>query len=373
LMALREMIDRRWGMVCLLLGAAIAFHPIVGGWSALVCATLWLFYGRHEQSFTSMLPGILAGSILALIGIAPALSLTWSEPADIVAEANRIYVFERLPHHLAILTLPETEVVSRLLRHAALLVALWAVVRASRREIQFRPIVRFAWGAVLIACIGLVIEVTLLNQPLIAAKFLRYYWFRLTDFAAPMAVALLVTSIISIGLLHRRRWASPLLLFALAFTGWYLEELCRARVQKPVPPADAKVTFYPAWVEVCEWIAAHTPSDALFLTPRLNQSFKWRTGRPEVVNRKDIPQDARGIIEWYNRLKDIYYIKVGGIEQPLDSIGVRGTESVLDLANKYGASYILMDRGQLLSLPIAFRNEEYVVYRIENPRADKSR
>src|SRR3954452_3383996 len=56
LMALRDMIDRRWGMVCLLLGASIAFHTIVGGWRSLVCATIWLIYGRHDQSFRSTLP-----------------------------------------------------------------------------------------------------------------------------------------------------------------------------------------------------------------------------------------------------------------------------------------------------------------------------
>ena len=39
-------------------------------------------------------------------------------------------------------------------------------------------------------------------------------------------------------------------------------------------------------------IRPNTPPDAPFITPRLNVSFKWRTGRPEVVNRKDIPQDA---------------------------------------------------------------------------------
>ena len=379
LMALRDMVDRRWGMVCFLLGASIAFHPIVGGWSALICAILWLFYGRREQLFASMLPGIIAGSLLAVVGIAPALSLTWHEPADIVAEANRIYVFERLPHHLAILSLPGDEVASRLLRHAAVLAALWAFGRAARDETQFRPIVRFAWGAVIIACFGMAIELTFSNQPLIAAKLLRYYWFRLTDFAAPMAVALLATSTIFIGLQRQRRWAAPLLLVTLLFTGWYLEEACRPRAtsllqhEAPIPPADTKVTFYPDWVDVCDWIAANTPSDALFLTPRLNQSFKWRTGRPEVVNRKDIPQDARGIIEWYTRLKDIYYTTEGGIEQPLDSIGVRGTESVRELAQKYGATYVLMDRGQLLALPVVFRNDEYIVYKIEHRKTDNSR
>lgn len=379
LMALRELTDRRWSLVCLLLGAAIAFHPIVGGWAALVCATLWLIGGRHEQSVLTMLPGISAGSLLAIVGIAPALSLTWHEPADIVAEANRIYVFERLPHHLAILSLPSDEVASRLIRHTAVLVALCLLGIALRRETQFRSIVRFAWGAAIIACIGLAIELSFLNQPLTAAKFLRYYWFRLTDFAVPMAVALLVTSAISIGLQPRRRWAAPFLLVTLLFTGWYLEEACRPRIanlllgETPIPPADAKLTVYPAWVDVCDWVAAKTPPDALFLTPRLNQSFKWRTGRPEVVSRKDIPQDARGIVKWYGRLKDIYYTEVGGIEQPLDSIGILGTDRVRELAKKYHASYVLMDRGQLLSLPLAFWNEEYVVYRIENPSAGKGR
>lgn len=373
LMALREIIDRRWGLVCLLLGAAIAFHPIVGGWSALVCAVMWLTYGRREQSFLSMLPGILAGTLLAIVGIAPALPLTWHEPADIVAEANRIYVFERLPHHLSILSLPSAEIASRLIRHAVLLIALFIFGRARRRDAKFRPIVQFAWGAVLIACVGLAIELAFINQPLTAAKFLRYYWWRLTDFAAPLAVALLTTSAIFFGLQQKRRWAVPLLLTALIFTGWYLEEACRARIDNPIPPADAKVTGYEAWVDVCDWIAANTPPEALFLTPRLNLSFKWRTGRPEVVNRKDIPQDARGIVEWYRRLKDIYYTEFGGIEQPLDSIGVLGTDSVRELATKYHVAYVLMDRGQLLSLPIAFWNEEYVVYRIEYRKAGNRR
>jgi hypothetical protein len=120
-------------------------------------------------------------------------------------------------------------------------------------------------------------------------------------------------------------------------------------------------------------IAANTPPDALFLTPRLNQSFKWRTGRPEVVNRKDIPQDANGIVEWYRRLKEIYYTETGGIEQPLDSIGVLGSDRVRELAAKYHARYVLMDRGQLLSLPVAFKNEEYIVYRIEDRGTSQGR
>jgi hypothetical protein len=131
------------------------------------------------------------------------------------------------------------------------------------------------------------------------------------------------------------------------------------------PPADEMVRDFDAWVEACRWVAENTPPDAMFLTPRLNHTFKWRAGRPEIANRKDVPQDAPSIIEWHRRIKNIYYTEIAGIEEPLDSIGILGTERVRELALKYGADYVLMDRGQLLSLPIAFWNEEYVVYRID--------
>jgi hypothetical protein len=379
LAALREMIDRRWNMVCIFLGAAMAFHPIVGGWSALVCAGIWMINGRREQNLLTMSPGIIAGGLLAAIGIEPALSLTWHDPADLVAEANRIYVFERLPHHLSILTFPGSEVAARLAHYFGLLALVWIFSRAVPRESTIRRIVLFAWGAALIAFAGLMIELALSNYPLVAAKLLKYYWFRLTDFAAPMAVALLATSKIASSLQQRRRCAIPLILGALLLCGWYLVDARRPWIEahfageSPIPPADAKVSDYPAWVEICDWIAANTPPDALFLTPRLNQSFKWRTGRAEVVNRKDMPQDARGIIEWDRRIKDIYYTKENGIEQTLDSIGSRGTETVRALAIKYHAPYVLADRSQRLSLPIAYSNEEYIVYRVENRNDGNSR
>src|SRR5207248_1848204 len=162
------------------------------------------------------------------------------------------------------------------------------------------------------------IEWSLASHPLVAAKILKYYWFRLTDFAAPMAVALLATSIISFGLGQRRPWAYASLSAAILLCGWYVVDVRRPWLEaqladeSPVPPADAKVTAYSDWVNVCDWVAKNTPSDALFLTPRLNQSFKWRAGRAEVCNRKDMPQDAQSIVAWFARLKDIFYTTEGG-------------------------------------------------------------
>jgi hypothetical protein len=334
---------------------------------------MWLIYGRREQTFLSMLPGIVSGSILALVGIVPALTLTWHEPAGIVSKANQIYVFDRLPHHLSILTMPADDVTSRFIRHGALLAVLIALSFYSRRKIKLSAIVWFAWGAAIIACVGLIIEIALWGQPEIAAKILRYYWFRLTDFAAPMAVALVITYLIAAGFQQSRRWATPLLLAAFVFNGLFLAAACQPRIEalkakeRLVPPADAKSAQFVNWLKVCDWITQNTPPNALFLTPRLNQSFKWRTGRAEIVNRKDIPQDARGIVEWDRRLKDIYYWNDNGVVQTLDSIGQLGTDRVRELAQKYHADYVLMDRSQLLALPVVYRNDEYVVYRIKNP------
>jgi len=384
LMALRELLDNRWNRVWLLLGAATAFHPLVGGWSGVVCVGVWLIAKLsvvrcpstvvsrqlfvRPSRLTEMLPGLFGGGVIGLIGIVPALALTWNVPADVVAESNRIYVFDRLPHHLAPLALPAAEATRRLAGHAALLVALWVLSRASRRgnSNAMARIVQFAWGAALLACVGLTIELVLFNQPLIAAKLLRYYWFRMTDFAAAMAVAMQITALIAGGFERRRSWAAPALCVAVIFSGWYPLGACWARIAQPNTPSDAKIVDYPAWIEACEWVAANTPPNALFITPRLSQTFKWRTGRPEVANRKDIPQDAGGLVEWSRRIKDLYAIEFGGEEQLVDSVGALGTERVKELARKYHAQYVLADRGQLLGLPIAFWNEEYVVYRIQD-------
>lgn len=333
-----------------------------------------------------MLPGLCGGGVLALLGIVPALRLTWGEPADVVAEASRIYVFDRLPHHLALLMLPSAELIERLSRHAVLLLALWLISRIIAKHSKFaicnhsappidfsavRLIVWIAWGAALLAVIGFVIEIVLWNEPLVAARLLRYYWFRLTDFAAPLAVSLAYTALVAAGLEWRRSWAVWGLAVAIAATGWHLADKSWQRLADAVPPADRKMRDYAAWVDVCDWVAEHTEPGAMFLTPRLNQSFKWRTGRAEVVTRKDIPQDARSIVEWFRRYRHIYYEDAnhGETAEPA-SFGQLGTERVRQLADEYGAKYVIASPGKPLWLPVVYpnaqyANEEYVVYRID--------
>lgn len=378
LLALAELVERRWNRVWLLLGAASALHVVVGGWCVVVCGGVWLLDDRRSVPLRTMLPGLAGGGLLAMAGALPALALTWHDPSDVVAEANQIYVFERLPHHLALLALSQQEATERFLRHGLLIVAL-AVLhglirgREKSADSPLAPrssllvLLHFAWGAVLLAALGLLIEVVFWNNPEWAARLLRYYWFRLTDVAVPLAVALAIVWLIAWGIDRRRTLATWGLVAALLATGWQITSIVRYRLEHLVPPTDARMRDFAAWEDVCRWVAENTPSDALFLTPRRAASFKWRAGRAEVVTHKDIPQSARGIVEWHQRLKNIHY--PDGASEPIASLGELGTERIRALADEYGFDYVVTTRWPRLDLPVVYPNAanpntEYVVYAI---------
>ena len=71
--------------------------------------------------------------------------------------------------------------------------------------------------------------------------------------------------------------------------------------------SDVTRQVYQDWVQVCGWIREETPSAAVFLTPRRQQTFKWYAHRAEIVSWKDIPQDALGLIQWHERFSQWYW------------------------------------------------------------------
>jgi hypothetical protein len=94
LIAIRAMVDRKWNQVWIALGLASAFHVLVGGWSVIVCGGIWVveqFRGDRPFSavhdFVAMLPGLIVGGLLALLGLVPALALNMDASPE-VAEAT---------------------------------------------------------------------------------------------------------------------------------------------------------------------------------------------------------------------------------------------------------------------------------------------
>lgn len=377
LLGLRAWVLKNWNWTWVHLGLASAWHALVGGWSVVILLALWLGGWRREQSFAGMLPGLVCGGIISLAGVVPALALSAGQPAEVRTEAAEIYVFQRLPHHLAPLHKPAKWIAERAGRHAVivtLFVALLWVRRATLggrwaalRDDPAGRIAHYAIGAMALAMIGLAIELALWNDPPRAASLLRYYWFRLTDIAVPWALALLWIRLLADLMRDSQRRAAVMLVVMLLTAGVPTFTQLRDYLRRPVAAADAFASDVPAWLDVCDWIEQNTPTEALFLTPRGGSSFKWHAQRAELVTYKDVPQDAASLIEWRRRLYDAFKPNGDPNERWVRSTSQLGTPRILQLAEKYGVDFVLTRHDNPLNLPKVHSNSEYVVYEIPQP------
>ncbi|MGI5832533.1 MAG: DUF6798 domain-containing protein [Thermoguttaceae bacterium] len=201
---------RRYTEGFILMGLASAFHVLVGGWGVLAALGALMVSGLEKLLWkeTSEEPvalsakrlffGLTVGGLIALAGIIPALMLDQGVPVEVQRQAHRIYVYERISHHLVPSTLPW------IFRVRFLLLALvWFFFcrfqpneTGSARAI-WRLWNRFVGISLLIAGIGLfwdygiplLVRVGWLRDGGIAADMLRFYWFRLSDWTVPAGVA----------------------------------------------------------------------------------------------------------------------------------------------------------------------------------------
>lgn len=379
-----------WRWVWLCMGAAMAWHPVVGLWAGLSAGIAWLSYGalqrpwREQSPWREQWPWLAVGAALALLGVVPAAwGLGGPDVVDKVSAAQ-VHVYLRLPHHLS----PQTFAPER---HYAALVSLMLFLLANalwRRSLtSAKPasslsletvdglgrLLRCAWIAIAAALIGLTLDVVLSHaRPDIAAKLLRFYWFRWSDIMIPLVNALVfwswlaipfttpvaATQLSSAGAVPQfsalRRSLLALAGVATVIAIAWQAPAFEARI---VPAADQLVVDsvgrhsiqtdrYVDWLAVCDWIKHNTPGDSLWLTPKYQQSFKWHAQRAEVVCWKDVPQDNASVIEWYHRVE--------GTAPPRDSYGrIRDwtTQELLQLSARYGFRWILIDRSYQLQPP----------------------
>lgn len=381
LLALEALLRQRWRTAWLWLGAATSFHVLVGGWSMVAAGCAWLACGRLRPSWRVMVPGVLGGLLLAAPGLIPALALAHGVSPEIQRDANLIYVYGRLPHHLVFHVFPHEYMV----RQAALLV-IWVAAGAATPcllawgRLGQRPLRGFVGGAVAIALVGIVIDQSLLNQPETAAALLKYYWFRLSDAMLPVGAALALVAWlgqlqVSRPALGRGALAGLVVLAGVSLAGTNLQhrrDLRPGADRQTLPMWESDPARTRAhcedWQRVCAWIAAHTPAEARFLTPRHQQTFKWYAQRSEVCAWKDVPQDAAAVVDWWQRLQAVYPRAVvqGGLAAHSD-------RRLLELAQEYQAEYLVVDRylgPRPLTLPQIYprgrqeSNGSYAVYRV---------
>ncbi len=368
ILALSFMVRGNWKVVWPLLGMGAAFHVLVGGWAVLACLfasvvvhirrasnesrTVEFWQGQISDSWKSL----LIGGLLALPGVVPPLVADFSATPEARAVAAEMYVAERISHHLDFAAFPVWNVA-----RFALLIGFWGLLYVwLKNRLMLNPVIfhrkleplkDFATGALLISFGGLVLSGLADNGSEFCQGLLRFYWFRLADFAVPASVSLASCFVIAFWLELEndifRRISSCIFTVCifLAAAVMFVE-----RNQTIIPEADLRsLPQYPAdqkrfnetwrnWVKVCDWVESNTPVDAVFLTPSQQQTFKWYASRSEVVSWKDIPQDAESIVQWRERLNRIQLPQQSSELQLL----TYSDDQLERLANDYGADYLVL-------------------------------
>lgn len=355
LLALAAALDRRWGAAAVWVGAGTALHPLVGGWSLVGLAGQWLSADRDLAALRRVTPWLALGALLALTGVGPALQLDRGASLEVARQAHAIYVYERLPHHLD----PQTFRPAPILVSAAL--SIGVLLRAWSQGDARRSLWGFLAAAIAVALLGFVIRG--LGGPG-GADLLRFYWFRLIDFAVPLCV---VTALCAEAPQAPSAWIRGLgaalgVLLAMPLISARIDDWRRGcSAAEAMLSAQARAD----WRDVCAAADRLTPRAARFVTPRNLQTFKWRAERAEVANWKDVPQSAVGIVEWKRRLDELHRSAAQVAETQLGTPQRAAASAELArVARAYGADYILRYRQPRLALPIVYENNSFAIYRV---------
>jgi hypothetical protein len=378
---LGEFVGGRFAAAWLLMGGGTAFHPIVGGWAMIATVPAWLATrprhtatARPRAALTAA--GLLGGLALAAAGIVPALLLSSGAEPAIREQAARIYVAERLPHHL----LPGAFPPGFIARHLLAILVWWLLDRLAPAAVARQRLTAFTLAALGISAAGLAIAAA---EPWAAATvfgLLRYYWFRLGDVAVPLALAFSATAVLAEDAACRRLGRSPAVVRGIVAV-MLLADLAAQSAHWPLPGrglpprADSKVEPA-AWADACEWLRVHAPPNSPVLTPRGAASLTWRTGLPEVVAWKNSPQDAGSLVEWRRRMIDCFSAdgSFRGMERSTAALGEKRLRTVAD---RYGASIAIVPLATpgLADLPFErlHANEGYVVLQLDPPAGPAER
>ena len=132
----------------------------------------------------------------------------------------------------------------------------------------------------------------------------------------------------------------------------------------PTPSRADRWVDSAAWREACDWIAqsGRIPPDARFLTPPSASTFKWHAQRGEVVNWKEVPQDAASLVQWRQRLQE-----VRSTNDPDSS--EQTAARLAQLGAEYQAGYVITEARRRLPLEVVHENDVYIVYRLPEAKA----
>ncbi|MBC7821416.1 MAG: hypothetical protein IAG10_31395 [Planctomycetaceae bacterium] len=360
--AVTAMLDRRLIAAAVCSGVAISFHPIVGMWhvTALVITELANLKSQISNGHSSR-RWLLAAALLAvtaLPGLLPAVQMLNTGNARTAFAANFIQVHYRLKHHLDPMDFDRVNCIA----YGCLAVLWLAVVIVLKRQQKLaqpdRWWIGYVLAAALFALAGWLVgygprPIQFMPGYQWRIALLKFYPFRLFDLLLPIAIAILLPRLV------KQRWLW--LVGAVGLT-WALVSTLVFPLSNQLPSA-----MRADWRDACRWVAANTPADAVFHTPDEAEAFKWFAQRGEFVNRKDCPQDAAGIVEWNDRLKQI----TKWSERSFADDQKYSTDELRELVRDTGGiRYAIIRAGVRYEADLLYANNRYKILRL--PEAESS-
>lgn len=372
LLAIGLMLSGCYRLMALLLGIATSFHILVGSYTFLTVLG-WLVLRRKTRiqgtwEFGWILLIYLAASAFAIkLLIEELFSPTPVGPIL----PSYIYVFLRNPHHLNPLSWPANGWVNMIL-YFLILISSVGVIWLNRhsRELSAQYAVR----------IGL-FEFTLLSLvPFILGlaiapfdsqgRFLQYYPFRVGDVMLPLNTCLLFACALDQTFKRKARWV--LLIVCILLLSWSQRHqaiIFQNDVQSLRDFPSQQQGIDAKWKDLCYWVRSNTPKDAIFVSPPVEfDNFTWLAERPTIAKFKLVPNTKAEILPWYERLRDLSgdfkRVNVSNFDQQLtDGYNGLKTNQAEALMVKYQADYFVTQIEHRLDLPVAYRNQFYLLYK----------
>jgi hypothetical protein len=366
LLAAAFLIKGRYRAAAFCAGLTVLFHLQIGVIATLIIAPFYVLrlreFGWRELARLAVCYILPAAP--AWLHLLAMLQRGLLKPAA-SAYSLAYYIDFRHPHHFALMSARHAYwVAAHVLLQAALWFWLWRTEREEARRI------------------GVLLTMSSVLVLLALAHFTDYYLIKHDKFANLQSIRLspLITIFGALSLLWllnwwlrektTRRWPVPVanVLLLLLATGWAIYGATREEaefyfgVRRYSDPAVLTGNRR-RWVEMCNWIKANTPRDAVFLTPPANEGFTALTDRSNVVEFKINPDGALRLDEWFERLKDLTGDKLpseGGLNnrRPLNkAYGELSAEQLLAVARKYRASYAVLPKASKVTFEVLQENE----------------
>ena len=357
-------------------GLAIWFHVLVGGWGAMALGGALLLCHRDYGWRCPLQFGAITGAFLLPLVVEYVRNTGMGESGGSSAEANRLIVLFRNPHHL-----------DPWFFHGKYEFALLCFLAAVTSYALFRLVSRSK--AALISCfLGLLLlqfGAGLAARRMEAFWFLKNYPFRVAD----VLVALLFWMTVPMLAVWISEWISKQVIFSrwparflvLAWSA-LLAASAMVVVVKSLPLAEQNFAVFAGswsrwlrhdespWREATQWIRLRTPASAVIIAPPWEGAFWIEAERAELVNFKRAPH-SRAILEWQRRMIDLnggpfHSRGFGALDELQEHYPQLDAAKVEALGRSYGADYFLTMRPlSEMAGGLVYQNGSYFLYQLK--------